>query len=105
MDRAIGVFDSGIGGLTVLKEIVNTLPKENTIYLGDTARVPYGIRSSGTIIRYSLENAEFLSSKDIKLLVVACNTASAVGLPALRDKYNLPIIAIGSGDTILNSSK
>ena len=94
MDRAIGVFDSGIGGLTVLKEIVNTLPKENTIYLGDTARVPYGIKSSDTIIRYSLENAEFLSSKDIKLLVVACNTASAVGLPALRDKYNVPIIGV-----------
>ncbi|MFH2012541.1 MAG: glutamate racemase [Pseudomonadota bacterium] len=94
MDKAIGVFDSGIGGLTVLKELINTLPEENTIYLGDTARVPYGIKSADTVIRYSLENAEFLFSKNIKLLVVACNTASAVGIPALRDKYKLPIIGV-----------
>ncbi|MFH1625360.1 MAG: glutamate racemase [Pseudomonadota bacterium] len=94
MDRAIGVFDSGIGGLTVLKEIINILPGEDTIYLGDTARVPYGIKSAETVIRYSRESAEFLSSKNIKILVVACNTASAVGLPALRDRYSLPIIGV-----------
>ncbi len=94
MDGAIGVFDSGIGGLTVLKEIISILPKEDTIYLGDTARVPYGIKSADTVIRYSLENARFLLSKNIKLLVVACNTASAVALPALREKCSLPIIGV-----------
>ena len=94
MNGAIGVFDSGVGGLTVLNEIIKLLPKEDTIYLGDTARVPYGIRSADTVIRYSLENSEFLLAKNIKLLVVACNTASAVALPCLRDKYNVPIIGV-----------
>jgi len=94
MNGAIGVFDSGIGGLTVLKEIVAILPKEDTIYLGDTARVPYGIRSADTVIRYSLENAKFLLGKNIKLLVIACNTVSAVGLATLRDRYSLPIVGV-----------
>lgn len=94
MDGVIGVFDSGIGGLTVLKKIINILPRENTIYLGDTARVPYGIKSADTVIRYSLENTEFLLDKNIKLLVVACNTVSAVGLPTLRDRCSVPIIGV-----------
>ncbi|MDY7030383.1 MAG: glutamate racemase [Thermodesulfobacteriota bacterium] len=94
MDSAIGIFDSGIGGLTVLKEIMNILPNENTIYLGDTARVPYGIKSAETVIRYSLENAQFLLSKNIKMLVVACNTASAVGLSTLMERFHLPIIGV-----------
>ena len=94
MDGAIGVFDSGIGGLTVLKEIMRILPHEDTIYLGDTARVPYGIKSADTVIRYSLENARFLTKRNIKILVVACNTASAVALPALRERYSLPIIGV-----------
>ena len=75
MKRPIGIFDSGIGGLTVLKEIVNALPAEDTIYLGDTARVPYGTKSVETVTRYSFENAKFLLKFNIKLLVVACNTA------------------------------
>ena len=94
MNGAIGVFDSGIGGLTVLKEIMRILPHEDTIYLGDTARVPYGIKSADTVIRYSLENARFLTQRNIKVLVVACNTASAVALSALRESYSLPIIGV-----------
>lgn len=94
INKAIGVFDSGIGGLTVLKEIIKLFPHEDTIYLGDTARVPYGTKSAETVTRYSLEITDFLIGKGIKLLVVACNTASAVALPALRDKHTLPIIGV-----------
>lgn len=92
--RPIGVFDSGIGGLTVLKEIIKLLPEEDTIYLGDTAHLPYGTKSEETVIRYSLDNTRFLLQHDIKLLVVACNTASAVSLPALRKEFSLPIIGV-----------
>jgi len=94
INKAIGVFDSGIGGLTVLKEIIRLFPHEDTIYLGDTARVPYGTKSAETVTRYSLEITDFLVTKGIKLLVVACNTASAVALPALRGKHSLPIIGV-----------
>lgn len=94
INKAIGVFDSGIGGLTVLKEIINLFPHEDTVYLGDTARVPYGTKSAETVTRYSLEITDFLINKGIKLLVVACNTASAVALPALREKHTLPIIGV-----------
>ncbi len=90
----IGVFDSGIGGLTVLSEIKRLLPNENFVYLGDTARVPYGTKSSKTVITYSQINSEFLVSKGIKLLVVACNTASAVALPSLRWDLEIPIIGV-----------
>jgi glutamate racemase len=93
-NRPIGVFDSGIGGLTVLKEIVKEMPAEGTIYLGDTARVPYGIRSSETVIRYSFENTRFLFSKDIKLLVVACNTASSVGLDKIKSVVPISVIGV-----------
>jgi glutamate racemase len=93
-DRPIGVFDSGIGGLTVLKEIIKELPNEGTIYLGDTARVPYGIRSPETVIRYSLECMRFLVKKDIKLLVVACNTASAISIHAMRKESPVPVIGV-----------
>ncbi|MFZ6017929.1 MAG: glutamate racemase [Nitrospirota bacterium] len=93
-DRPIGVFDSGIGGLTVLKEIIKELPDEGTIYLGDTARVPYGIRSPETVIRYSFENTRFLSSRDIKILVVACNTASSVSLDAIKGSIPIPVIGV-----------
>ncbi|RLB02912.1 MAG: glutamate racemase, partial [Deltaproteobacteria bacterium] len=82
--RAIGIFDSGVGGLTVLKEVARLLPSEDILYLGDTARVPYGTRSERTILKYSLKNAAFLLRLGIKLLVVACNTSSAVSLPALQ---------------------
>jgi glutamate racemase len=94
MQKAIGIFDSGIGGLTVLKEIIAKLPEENTIYLGDTARVPYGIRSPETVTRYSFENTRFLLSQEIKILVVACNTASAVSLDAVKKEFPLPIIGV-----------
>jgi glutamate racemase len=93
-NRPIGVFDSGIGGLTVLKEIIRELPNESTIYLGDTARVPYGIRSPETVIRYSFENTKFLFSKDIKLLVVACNTASSLSLDAIKNSISIPVIGV-----------
>lgn len=93
-DRPIGVFDSGIGGLTVLKEITKEMPNESTIYLGDTARVPYGIRSPETVTRYSLENTRFLSSKDIKLLVVACNTASSVSLESIKKSISVPVVGV-----------
>lgn len=90
----IGVFDSGIGGLTVLSEIKKLLPNENFVYLGDTARVPYGTKSSKTVLTYSQINSKFLVSKGIKLLVVACNTASAVALPSLRWDLEIPIIGV-----------
>lgn len=93
-DKPIGVFDSGIGGLTVLKEMIGALPNEGTLYLGDTARVPYGIRSAETVKRYSLEMADFLVEKGIKLLVVACNTASAFALTAMRQRYDVPVIGV-----------
>lgn len=92
--KPIGVFDSGIGGLTVLKEIFRELPGERTIYLGDTARVPYGIRSAETVRRYSFENTGFLVAKGIKLLVVACNTVSAVSLEEIKGRVSIPVIGV-----------
>jgi glutamate racemase len=90
----IGIFDSGVGGLTVMREIVRQLPGENIRYLGDTARVPYGTRSPGTVVRYSVENTAFLLSKGIKLLVVACNTSSSVSLELLKAKFPVPVIGV-----------
>jgi len=90
----IGIFDSGIGGLTVLKEIITALPDEDTLYLGDTARLPYGTKSEETVIKYSVENTRFLLKYNIKLLVVACNTASAVSLQVLRKQFSIPIIGV-----------
>ena len=75
-NRPIGVFDSGIGGITVLRELVKKFPKENFIYLGDTARLPYGSKSSETVRQYSIQNMKFLVSRDVKAIVIACNTAS-----------------------------
>ena len=92
--RPLGIFDSGIGGLTVLKEIIKLLPEEETLYLGDTARLPYGTKSEETVIKYSIENTRFLLKYNIKLLVVACNTASAVSLPVLRKEFPLPLIGV-----------
>lgn len=93
-DRPIGIFDSGVGGLTVVKEIVAQLPEEDIIYLGDTARVPYGIKSAQTVRRFSIENTEFLLKFDVKIIVVACNTASSVSLPYLKKKFNLPFAGV-----------
>ncbi len=92
--KAIGIFDSGVGGLTVLKAIAKTLPQEDTIYLGDTARVPYGTKSPETVTRYSRQITSFLVSRDIKLLVVACNTASAFSLDDLKERFPIPIVGV-----------
>jgi len=93
-DRAIGVFDSGIGGLTVLHQIIETLPHENTVYLGDTARAPYGTKSVETVLRYSFENCQFLIEKDVKLVVVACNTSTAIALGQLSEQLTVPVIGV-----------
>ncbi len=93
-ERPIGVFDSGIGGLTVLKALVEALPAEDFIYLGDTARLPYGTKSAEVIVRYSRENSEFLLAKGIKMLVVACNTSSAVALGAIAGATAVPVIGV-----------
>ena len=93
-EAPIGIFDSGIGGLTVLREIQKKLPHENLIYLGDTARVPYGTKSADTVIRYSIHNVNFLLQKKVKMIVVACNTASAFALTTLQTSYNFPILGV-----------
>jgi glutamate racemase len=94
VDKSIGIFDSGIGGLTVLKEIIHRLPQEDTVYLGDTARVPYGTKSPETVTRYSFENASFLVKQEIKLLVVACNTSSAISLKEIEKALPIPVIGV-----------
>ncbi len=94
-DAPIGVFDSGVGGLTVLKALAGELPGEQFIYLGDTARLPYGTKSAETVARYALQAAEALGGYGIKALVVACNTASAVSLPAIRERLEgMPVIGV-----------
>ena len=90
----IGVFDSGVGGLTVVREIVRQLPNENIVYFGDTARVPYGSKSRQTIIRFSEQIIRFLKTKEVKAIVIACNTASALALDAVRDEYDIPILGV-----------
>ncbi|MDI6756786.1 MAG: glutamate racemase [Endomicrobiia bacterium] len=93
-NRPLGIFDSGVGGLTVVREIMRRLPGESIVYFGDTARVPYGTKSAETIRRYSAQIADFLVAKKVKAIVVACNTASALALSSLRSKYDLPIIGV-----------
>jgi glutamate racemase len=90
----IGIFDSGVGGLTVYRALHEHLPKERFVYLGDTARVPYGTKSLATVERYAVENAQFLAAHGIKLLVVACNTASALALPAIREALNIDVVGV-----------
>lgn len=93
--RAIGVFDSGVGGLTVLRALLATLPEESTVYLGDTARVPYGTRSPDVVVRYALNNARtLLEQAPLKALVVACNTASAVALGPLAAALPIPVVGV-----------
>lgn len=92
--RPIGIFDSGVGGLTVYREIRRRLPFENTLYLGDTARIPYGTKSFATVQRYALENSRFLARLGIKMLVVACNTASALALPAIESAFDIPVLGV-----------
>lgn len=93
-EKPIGVFDSGIGGLTVVKRLFSTLPKENIVYFGDTARVPYGSKSNSTVIDYSIQNTNFLLSKNVKAVVVACNTASSVAIDELRKRFDIPVIGM-----------
>ena len=90
----IGIFDSGVGGLTVYRALHEQLPNERFVYLGDTARVPYGTKSLATVERYAIENARFLEAHGIKLLVVACNTASALALPAVRENVRVPVVGV-----------
>jgi len=90
----IGVFDSGMGGLTVVREMMSQLPNESIIYFGDTARVPYGPKSPDTVLRYSREITAFLKGEGVKALVVACNTATAHALPALRREFDMPIVGV-----------
>lgn len=90
----IGIFDSGIGGLTVVKEILKILPNESIYYLGDTARVPYGIRSPETVTRYAVENTEFLLSRKIKLIIVACNTVSSTSIDTLTERTAIPVLNV-----------
>jgi glutamate racemase len=94
MDEPIGVFDSGLGGLTVVHAIRERIPTERLIYLGDTARVPYGTRSPETVLRYALACARQLVARDVKMLVVACNTVSAVAIDALRDALGIPVLGV-----------
>jgi len=94
-ERAIGVFDSGVGGLTVLRALVEALPQEQFLYLGDTARLPYGTKSAETVVRYALRAADELVERGIKCLVVACNTASAAALGAMRQRFeDIPVIGV-----------
>jgi len=93
-DRPIGVFDSGIGGLTAVRELFRQLPHESVLYFGDTARLPYGNKSKETITRFSLEIANFLVRQNVKCVVVACNTASSHALEALRARFDVPIVDV-----------
>lgn len=90
----IGVFDSGVGGLTVVKEIMNQIPNEKIVYFGDTARVPYGSKSKDTVLRFSRQIVRFLRTQEVKAIVIACNTASAYALPDIEKEIDIPIIGV-----------
>ena len=90
----VGVFDSGVGGLTVAREIMRNLPSEKIVYFGDTARVPYGSKSKDTVIRYSSQIVHFLREQNVKAIVIACNTASAFALEAVQDKLDIPVLGV-----------
>ena len=96
MDRnaPIGVFDSGVGGLTVAREIMRQMPQEKIVYFGDTARLPYGTKSQDTVIRYSRQIIRFLKTQNVKAIVIACNTASACALEAVKQELDIPIIGV-----------
>lgn len=94
MNNPIGVFDSGVGGLTVAREIMRQLPNEDIVYFGDTARVPYGSKSKKTVLKYSKQIVRFLLTKDVKAIVVACNTASALALDEIAEEIDIPIIGV-----------
>lgn len=92
--RPIGIFDSGVGGLTVVKQVMKVMPHEHIVYFGDTARVPYGTKSKDAVTKYSLQNVRFLRSKDVKAIIVACNTASSNSLEAMRAATDIPIFGV-----------
>lgn len=94
IDAPIGVFDSGVGGLTVVREIIRQLPSENIVYFGDTARVPYGTKSRDTVINYSRQIVHFLRTKEVKAIVIACNTATSYALDVLKENMDIPIIGV-----------
>lgn len=93
-DAPIGVFDSGVGGLTVAREIMRNLPHERIVYFGDTARVPYGSKSRETVIRYSRQIVRFLKTQEVKAIVVACNTASALALETIQQETDIPMLGV-----------
>lgn len=93
-NRSIGVFDSGLGGLTAVKQIMTELPNESIVYFGDTARVPYGSRSADTILKYTRNDVRFLESFNVKTIVIACGTASSVSLPHIREEFDTPIVGV-----------
>ena len=94
LDKPIGIFDSGAGGLTVLREVEKFLPFENIVYFGDTARVPYGNKSKSTIVKFSRQSVRFLQTKKVKLIVIACNTSSSLALNSLKQTFNIPILGV-----------
>src|SRR3990167_1068499 len=91
---AIGVFDSGLGGLTVVKELMRQLPNEQIVYFGDTARVPYGTKSKEAVVRFSKENITLLIKYKVKIIIIACNTSSSLALPVLKRRFSLPILGV-----------
>ncbi len=93
-NRSIGVFDSGLGGLTAVKEIMKLFPDENIVYFGDTSRVPYGTRSKETILKYTYSDINFLLSQDVKMIVIACGTASSAALPEIDKEFDVPIFGV-----------
>jgi len=93
-NRPIGVFDSGLGGLTVLKEIMELTPLESVVYLGDSGRAPYGTKSKETVTKYTFQNIRFLLNQDIKMIVIACNTASAYSYELVRQNFDIPVIEV-----------
>ncbi len=93
-NRKIGVFDSGLGGLTAVKEIMSLFPNESIVYFGDTGRVPYGTRSKDTILKYTYDDINFLLSRDVKMIVIACGTASSAALPEIKTEFDVPIYGV-----------
>lgn len=93
-EKPIGVFDSGIGGLTVVKKLLSTLPEESIVYFGDTARVPYGSKSNSTVIEYAVQDTKFLINKNVKVIVVACNTVSSIAIDELKKNFDLPVVGM-----------
>ena len=93
-NRKIGVFDSGLGGLTAVKEIMSLFPNESIVYFGDTGRVPYGTRTKATILKYTYDDINFLLSRDVKMIVIACGTASSAALPEIKTEFNVPIYGV-----------